>query len=790
MRTPRIPPFGLNPVMFVAIVAFAVLTDSASAIEDSDKSTIPEPRRPFAARGRLPELPPVPDEARQTQARATLFAETGRLPASANSAAIEPATCSTDARSFGIPVVCGYVPVPLDWSHPGNPEKIEIYFELYTPNRSGPAESAMLMNWGGPGSSTTGNRFPAFYHFRNNLDKHDLLLIDDRGRGLSGAISCAHLQHGTVPFAQAEAECAAQLGVAASRYGTGEIAQDTEAVRAALGYDKVDYFGWSYGGADVEAYATRFGQHLRSIVLDSPLGSPAFFQFDFNHARTQAESRTVRLACLRSPTCAPDHPFPTTGSDALDRTLRNDPVEGDASETSANQMHGRFDEGGLLGHPTDRPKAHVTGSGELAVAAPPLWPGNFVPVQRPGELEALVWTIRNNPVEGDAYDASGGIRHVRIDEEALLGYVIDYSTGRFTSTGELLAAARALRNGDSAPLLRLGAESYSPLDGADSGDPTSFSLGAYLATWAADFDSPWSWSAPVSTRQEQYDSAVTALPWEYFEPFSTTAATNNLVFDFVLQSLWWEMPTAPSPVVPPYPTYPHVPTLVLSGDLDKRVPLEITRKVARLYPESVFVPVAGAGHVAVSWSNCAGNLASGFIRTLTVGDTTCAIAPETVWPAVGRFPLHAGDAVPAEIDTTGGNTIGIDERRVVTVAVAAATDAMQRMYIGSGNGVGLRGGTFRTRYSDLNPLTVTLTDCAFTEDVTVSGTASWWPGAPAWMGAPGDLTFRADLTVSGSGTKGGTIHVEGKWQAPGPPGHFKVTGTLGGNNVAVLVPSA
>ncbi|PYT23957.1 MAG: hypothetical protein DMG57_30335 [Acidobacteria bacterium] len=41
--------------------------------------------------------------------------------------------------------------------------------------------------------------------------------------------------------------------------GTGDLAQDTEAVRAALGFAKVDYHGGSYGGTDVTAYATRFG---------------------------------------------------------------------------------------------------------------------------------------------------------------------------------------------------------------------------------------------------------------------------------------------------------------------------------------------------------------------------------------------------------------------------------------------------------------------------------------------------------------------------------------------------
>jgi len=48
----------------------------------------------------------------------------------------------------------------------------------------------------------------------------------------------------------------------------------------------------------------------------------------------------------------------------------------------------------------------------------------------------------------------------------------------------------------------------------------------------------------------------------------------------------------------------------------------------------------------------------------------------------------------------------------------------------------------------------------------------------------------ADLTVSGTGTAGGNLHVEGTWEAPGPVGNFTISGTLGGRQVAVLVPEA
>ena len=368
---------------------------------------------------------------------------------------------------------------------------------------------------------------------------------------------------------------------------------------------------------------------------------------------------------------------------------------------------------------------------------------------------------------------------MRIDEDALLGNLIDNPTGNFASTGELLAATTSLWQGDLKPLLRLGAEGWYTQPEADFGDPTYFSAGALQATACVDMDQAWDWSEPVSERMEQYAAAVSALPPWYFAPFSKKAATGLLFSFFGRDCLYWEKPTPSSPIAPPDAIYPFAPTLVLSGDLDSKVPFEGVSKVANLFPNNTLVPVAEAGHGTVFWTMCAANLASEFIENLRVADTSCASTPETVWPAVGRFPLLAKDARPAAVDPVDATKSAAAERKVATVAVATATDAMQRSIIGSGDGVGLRAGTFHTEYSD-TAWTTTLKDCAFANDVTVNGTVTWEPYG----------SFVAYLTVSGPGTAGGTLHVEGTWQAPGPVGNFKVIGTLGGKNVAVLVPEA
>ena len=117
---------------------------------------------------------------------------------------------------------------------------------------------------------------------------------------------------------------------------------------------------------------------------------------------------------------------------------------------------------------------------------------------------------------------------------------------------------------------------------------------------------------------------------------------------------------------------------------------------------------------------------------------------------------------------------------MVSVAVATAIDALKRTFVGSGNGVGLRAGTFQSSIDGNGNQTTSLTDCVFANDVTVNGTVLWGAGK----------SFVADLTVSGMGTAGGTLHVEGTWEAPGPVGNFKISGTLDGLRVAVLVPEA
>jgi pimeloyl-ACP methyl ester carboxylesterase len=622
-------------------------------------------------------------------------------------------TCPAEAQALG--ATCGYLPVPLfRWIDESGVEKhkdapqIKIYFEVYAHSNSGPAISAIVPNDGGPGDSTSNGRVQWLTTFAANLDVHDLLLVDNRGTGQSAALDCPGLQHGLAPsLKDAIVQCAAELGNTSSQWGSGNVAFDVDAVRQALGYDLIDYYGGSSGGMDASAYAAWFPQHVRSVILDSA-NSPATAA-PFNDAyNANADPLVVRLLCQRSPTCQPDHPDPE-------------------------------------------------------------W-----------ELTALIRAVRAHPVEGYAYDASGNLKFVTVDEKVLV-LITNLPNGPWQDTGELLATWRAFRQGDSLPLLRLGAEESFVALGDSGVDPNVYSVGDQYDNQCIDYDgdSPYNYQEPLSQRLAAYWRLVKKLPSDFFSPFSISVGTD---FDYELtrQCAYWEEPTRHIPLVPKDAVYPDVPVLATVSDMDL-VPIAMVKLAADQFPFSSLVIIPEAFHEPVLSNACAAGLATNFIETLQLGDTTCTQAPEVVWPGMGRFPELAADARPAEVDPNGHNEIGEAERKVVTVAVAAAIDAIKRSTIGSGNGVCLRAGTFSTVPNSTGQVT-TLVGCAFASDVQVDGAVTWNSGS--------DLSLTADITVKGTGTTGGTLHVSGAFHAPGPVGNYSVSGQLGGKRVAVLIPES
>lgn len=80
--------------------------------------------------------------------------------------------------------------VPLDRSRPAG-KKIRIYFEWYPRrNRSRPPIATLVSIQGGPGYPTAADRLGRVELWRPVSRLRDLLLVDLRGTGESGALGC------------------------------------------------------------------------------------------------------------------------------------------------------------------------------------------------------------------------------------------------------------------------------------------------------------------------------------------------------------------------------------------------------------------------------------------------------------------------------------------------------------------------------------------------------------------------------------------------------------------------
>ena len=286
-------------------------------------------------------------------------------------------TCPVGAASGA---KCGTVAVPLDRSDASSPT-IPIAFVLTPHTGAGPAVSTIVMSNGGPGISNIASDPLWRARLAPALADHDLLAIDHRGIGASAAIDCPALQHVQGDQLDAARACGASLGAASDRYGSGDVADDVDAVRAALGIDEIDYYGVSYGPVDVRAYAYRHPEHLRAAVLDSPdfSSDDAFFR-----TLPGAMAKITVRVCRRSPACSAGEKHPARTLARLVARVRSHPVTGTGRDAAGHAHRVKVDEIGLLNLLYDDYFADPAflNQGELFAAAHALDAGDRTPLLR------------------------------------------------------------------------------------------------------------------------------------------------------------------------------------------------------------------------------------------------------------------------------------------------------------------------------------------------------------------------------------------------------------------------
>ncbi len=210
---------------------------------------------------------------------------------------------------------CGTLVVPENRSKPDG-RKISLFVAVLPANTLSPKPDPLFILAGGPGQAAS-HLGPFAAHLNEVRRTRDIVLIDQRGTGRSSPLDCvalkpdedlrSALEIDPLPRARACALEFTRHDIDASQYTTTNWIADLEAVRAALGYDRVNLWGGSYGTRVAQEYLRRHPERIRSVVLDGVAPPRMTISLDVWPSRERA-LENVLAACAASEPCRKTHP--------------------------------------------------------------------------------------------------------------------------------------------------------------------------------------------------------------------------------------------------------------------------------------------------------------------------------------------------------------------------------------------------------------------------------------------------------------------------------------------------
>ncbi|WP_198529255.1 alpha/beta hydrolase [Mycolicibacterium obuense] len=185
---------------------------------------------------------------------------------------------------------CGLLSVPVNWDNPDSAEGAVAQLAVVRFKATGQKIGSLIINPGGPGESGVNAAANMLATMPEALrEKFDLVGFDPRGvANSSPAVWCnsdadndrlradnvvaytpdgvAHMEKLTKEFVQ---RCVDKMGKDfLANVGTVSVVKDLDALRQALGDEKLTYLGYSYGTRIGAGYAEAYPDKVRAMILD------------------------------------------------------------------------------------------------------------------------------------------------------------------------------------------------------------------------------------------------------------------------------------------------------------------------------------------------------------------------------------------------------------------------------------------------------------------------------------------------------------------------------------------
>jgi len=262
-----------------------------------------------------------------------------RLPGPPTPPALEVHAVDCGDSTGDLDVLCGYVEVLENRTRPQG-RRIPLHFVRVTATGKNPAPDPLVFLAGGPGQGSTPAAMGQVLRNSDRLTRRDLLIVDQRGTGRSNPLDCiSHDLQGDPgafrrlfekPFFDPERfrSCIEELSPRADlrQYTTLAAVEDLEELRLALGYERLNLEGGSYGTRYALEFLRRHPESVRSAVLRGV--APSFGLLVETVARDSQDALDALVAaCAADGPCSETYPdFGGELSRVLER-VRQEPVK-------------------------------------------------------------------------------------------------------------------------------------------------------------------------------------------------------------------------------------------------------------------------------------------------------------------------------------------------------------------------------------------------------------------------------------------------------------------------------
>jgi pimeloyl-ACP methyl ester carboxylesterase len=246
--------------------------------------------------------------------------------------ALEPCRLEHPQGAGSVAARCGTLEVAEDPAKPDG-RRVGLAVAVIPAISTRAKPDPLFLLAGGPGQGARETFVPFLPAFAGVRRSRDLVLVDQRGTGESNRLGCdmpeetwAEADLPPEALGELAQDCLAMLPGDPRYYTTSVAVRDLDAVRAALGYERINLYGGSYGTRVAQHYARRYPAHTRSVTLDSAV-HPALALGPGMALDAEAALRAGLARCDADAACAERFGDLDAAFDALRARLAAGPVD-------------------------------------------------------------------------------------------------------------------------------------------------------------------------------------------------------------------------------------------------------------------------------------------------------------------------------------------------------------------------------------------------------------------------------------------------------------------------------